>query len=123
MEQIAVTLGVVCVFRSLRFLLLSVTHFTNTPIRQDEKGDAIYFQFSLTMCQRARDVKEQRRKEESKRDEIRRRLSTKLGIRFPFILVCMLLDDFVTYCGLNDNYPRVHVKREVLNRGHLAFGT
>lgn len=56
-----------------------------------------------------------KRKEKRKQNQQRRKVnetrsqrennSTKLGIRFPFILVCMLLDDFVTYCGLNGNYP------------------
>lgn len=78
----------------------------NGRASEDEKGDAIYFQFCPNDVPRNTKRWGKRRKN-SLRDQTRESRVTKLGIRFPFILVCMLLVGFCDLLRLaNDNYPR-----------------
>lgn len=86
-----------------------------------KKETQFIFNFALTMCQETQKDEGSGEKLLERSDERESRV-TKLGIRFPFILVCMLLDGFCDLLRLvNDNYPR-RMLCDVVKR-HLAFGT
>lgn len=79
---------------------------TRRRLRGKKKETQFIFNFALTMCQEKHTKRWGKRRKTPW--EIRRESRvTKLGIRFPFILVCMLLAGFCDLLRLpNDNYPR-----------------